>query len=183
MGDNLWFPKEADITIIKTSELTLDASSTLKAQFAAVSDVAIEGYIKDISLNMNPGDVAKVDTHGTDASGYQNQYLEENTPDVFELTGTLVLPKDQTIDAVISDDTTAVSTTHTRYNYGKAVRARISALFLLEDSSDYWAQAIENSVLTVRNVKPTGADGHFEMEITLKCLISKVVGPEMPNVA
>lgn len=180
MGDNLWFPKEADITIIDSTSLTLDASSSIKAQFAAVSDLAIEGYIKDISLNMNPGDASKVDTHGTDANGYQNQYMEENTPDLFELSGTLVLPKDDSVHAILSDSVTAISTTHNRYAFGKATRKKISAMFLLEDTSDYWAQAIENALLTVNNIKPTGSDGHMEWEITLKCLISKVAGPEFP---
>jgi hypothetical protein len=175
----IWFAKEAVVKIDSASDITIDTSAALDTFFSSAT--AIEGQMKDITFKQPMGDVDLINLHGTDANGYQNAEGEEKPAVLGEISGTLIVPGDELMMGEIFGSGTDIASTHTRYNPGKASMTRIAMLLNLDDSTDEFSIAVDNAWTTEFEVKSTGADGHFEATVTMKCLPRDWYGPEFKD--
>lgn len=179
MTYKIWHAKEAVVKIQLASATTITTSAALDTFFS--SGTAIAGVMKDISITEPMGDVDKLDLLGQDTNGFQNAELEEKPAGMVEVTGTLILPGDEGIEPFIYSVGSAINGTHTRYTAGYATRRKLALLLNLDDGTDEVNYAGNNMLPTARDSKVTGADGHFETTITLKCLPRDWYGPEFKD--
>jgi len=175
----LWFPKNTVVKIDLASNVTITTAAALDTFFSG--STAIQGTMKESSGTEPVADADKIDLHGTDANGFQNQELEEKTPPLTELEFTLILTKDENIEAFIYDAGTAIAGTHTRYRAGKATLRPLAVLFNLDDGTDEINWAGTNMLATAKDFKPTAADGHWEVTFGVKCLAKDWYGPEFKD--
>ena len=179
MAVKVWHASEAVIKLDAASSVTITTSAALDTFFS--SGTAIQGIAKDISIKQSIPDVDKIDLLGTDSSGYQNAELEKKPAGLTEVTMTLVLPGDEVSAIELFGVGTAISTTHTRYSPGLVASQTIAMLLNLDDTADEVNFAGTNMKVTQYDPKVTGADGHFEVAITLKCLPRDFYGPEFKD--
>jgi len=175
----IWTAREAVVKIDFAANVALTTASPLDTFFSA--STAIEGTLKDITVTEPSGEVEKIDLHGEDANGFQNAEGEEKPFSMAEVTGTLVLPGDEVSESFLYDSSAAIDGTHTRYRSGTATRGRIALLLNLDDGTDEVNYAFDNGWRTAKDAKSTGADGHFEVTWTLKCLPRDFYGPEFKD--
>lgn len=176
---NIWFAKNAVVKIDLSSNVTITGAAALDTFFSGGS--AITGQMKDISITEPKGDMDKIDLLGTDASGYQNAEAEEKPAVNGEVSGTLILDGDEVLESFFYDAGSAVAGTHTRYSPGLATVRKISMLLNLDDGTDEVNIALDNAYPTAKDMKVTGADGHFEITFTAKCLPRDFYGPEFKD--
>lgn len=176
---NIWTASKATCKIDAASSVTITTSAALDTFFS--SGTAFEGYLKDLKVKLPVGDYTNINLHGTDAGGYQNQAGEDKPPGLVEITGTLVWDHDEVLEPEIFGSGDAVNGTHTRYSVGKAAVTKVAVLLNLEDGADEANLAGTNMRLTMGDINSTGADGHFEMPVTFKCLAADFHGPEFKD--
>jgi len=177
MATNIWHARDAVVKL--ASSVTITTAAALDTFFSA--GTAIEGTMKDITLTEPASDVEKIDLLGEDANTFQNAEGEEKPYSMAELTGTLLLPGDEVIEDLIYPTGTAVGGTHTRYRPGQGTRKTPALLLNLDDGTDEVSFALDNCWLTAKEDSVTGADGHFEMSVTFKCLPRDFYGPEFKD--
>lgn len=175
----VWFPKQADIKLALSSGISINTLGSLASAFEG--ETAIEGYMKDISWNTSTGDGNVINLLGEDTNGYQNAELEETPPDLVEVSGTLILPGDEGVESLIFDGSETITGGFMRYKTGLASRKKLALMMSLDDGTDQVNVAIVDAILTNYEVSVTGADGHFEVSVSLKCLAKNFKGPEFKD--
>lgn len=179
MANKVWSACEAVIKIDSAADVTITESAALDTFFS--SGTAIEGIAKDISVTEPIGDADKIDLLGADTNGFQNAELEKKPAGLVEISMTAILPGDEVAMAELFGAGTAIDTTHTRYTVGKCSKTSIALLINLDDGTDEVNYAGTNLYVTAHDVKVTGADGHFEVSMTLKGLPRDWYGPEFKD--
>ena len=177
MATKVWHAREAVIKLAASTTITTAAA--LDTFFSG--GTAVEGVMKDITVTEPASDVEKIDLLGEDSDTFQNAEGEEKPFGMVEISGTAILPGDEVIETFIYPTGTAIGGTHTRYRPGQGTRKKPSFLLNLDDSTDEVNYAGENCWLTAKDVKVTGADGHLEVTLTLKCLPRDWYGPEFKD--
>jgi len=174
----IWYAKNAVVKIDLASNITV-GSAALDTYFSGGS--AITGKMKDVTITEPKGDMDKIDLLGQDSNSYQNAEAEEKPAVNAEITGTLVLDGDEVLESFFYDAGSAIAGTHTRYSPGLATVRKISMLLNLDDTTDEVNFVLDNAYPTAKDVKSTGADGHFEVTFTAKCLPRDFHGPEFKD--
>jgi len=129
------------------------------------------GVMKDITVTPPEGDVAVINYLGEDGSGFQNAELEESAYGLAEISGTMSVDSAETLETIAYGSGTA-STTHTLYQAGDGGRVTDGAFLVnLDNGTDEMSVVLNNIRITkLGDIKPTGTDGHWEIEFTAKCL-------------
>ena len=177
---NAFFAKECTIKIDLSGTATVTAALVLDTAFSAAT--GITGQFKNVNFKPPVGDVDKVDLMGT-TSDFQNAEIEEKPAGMCELSGTVIIPGDEMMEAEVFGAGTAApaaGSTHTTYRTGLATRTKVEVLLNLDDSTDKVNFAIVNAYITQWDVKGT-ADGYFEADVTFKCLPRDSYGPQFKD--
>lgn len=178
MVEKVWFPKESTIKLDLASNVTITSAAALDTFFSG--GTAIEGTVKDITFTESVGDVEQLNFHGStsreDGVSFQNAEFEEKPPGLGEVGVTAILS--DTGLGFIYDNSVAISSTHTRHTSGGSTRVKKAVLLNLTDGSDEMNIAADNAILTAKDTKSTGSDGHFEVTFTIKALPRDWYGPE-----
>lgn len=129
------------------------------------------GVIKDISVTVPEGDVDIVNYLGEDSNGFQNAELEESSFGLAEMTGTMSVNSAEVLETIAYGAGTA-GTSHTLYQAGDGSRVKNGAFLInLDNGTDEVSVVLNNIRITsLGDISVTGADGHWEMEFTAKCL-------------
>lgn len=175
---NIFFPKEATIKIDAAGTSTFATNTVLDTE--ASSATAITGQFKDISITLPMGDVEKIDLLGT-TSSYQNAEIEEKPSPLCEVSGTIVVPGDEMMEAEIFGSGTAAGGTHTTYSAGVASRTQVEVMLNADDGTDEVNFAIDYAYVTEYKPSFGSADGHLEATVTFKCLPKYCYGPQFKD--
>ena len=174
------------------SPVTWDTSTpiddeTFDANVASVKDITLEVPKQEFNKISTLGNVqqtigANAQTVGT-ATGampgyWQTQAMIPNDIGTCKFSGTLVLTGDeQFVDILGLGNSQAITGGYTRYGVGTLesdgsyTQNFIGSLrFYLNNGSEEEAYLCSNSHITIGDVRPTGADGHWEIEFTGECL-------------
>lgn len=168
------------VTKIRARDATLKVeTSTITPGGAALDTLftgSAESIIKDVTVTPVEMGVDKIDCLG-ETSDFQNQYLDEKSPELASLSATAILDGGTVtpIGRLLMGDGSAVGGTHHIFQIGSSAsgesRSAGAVLLNLEQGSDEVNIAYNNFYVTkVGDKKPTGMDGHFEMEFEGMCL-------------
>ena len=167
----VWRARETVLRV--ASAISVATTSLLDSQ---VSSGAIESNCKNITIVEPEGAIDKIDLLG-ETSGFQNAQLDYKPFGLGSITGTLVQPGDEVLEAWAFGGGTAVPTspTHHRYQAGDSTsgKTRIAAAFLvnLDDGTDEVTILLNNAYITkLGDRRIAGADGHWEQDFTAVCL-------------
>lgn len=167
----VWRARETVLRV--TNAITVNTTSLLDSQ---VSSGAIESNCKNVTIVEPEGAVDKIDLLG-ETSGFQNAELDYKPFGLASISGTLVQPGDEVLEAWMGGSGTAVITgdtaTHTRYQVGASTsgKTRIAAAFLvnLDDATDEVNILLNNAYITkLGDRRIAGADGHWEQESIIR---------------
>ena len=175
----VWFAKETVCKVDLASNVTITDSAALDSFFSTAT--AIEAVMKDVSITEPMSKAEKIDLQGTDTNDFQNAEMEEKPSNNAEISGTLILTGDETVETFFYDAGTAVAGTHTRYRAGKATVRKLAFLLNLDDGTDEVSYALTNVHITDKDTKITGADVHYEITFTGVCLPRDMHGPEFKD--
>lgn len=171
----VWRARETDIKIATASSITISTGAALDTFFSG--GTAIEGNLKNVTIVEPEGAVEKIDLLG-ETSNFQNAELEQKPYSLATISGTLVMPGDEVLEAYFYGATgTAISTTHTRYQAGSSAsgstRTECAILINLDDSTDEVSIVMDDALITkLGDRKISGADGHWEQDFEAVCLPS-----------
>jgi len=179
VNTKVWHAKESVFKVLLASSITMGTANPLDT--IATSGSAITGIVKDWRITLPMPDVDKIDLAGTDANGYQNAELEEKPAKLAEISGTFIFPGDEVGDNFFHDAGDAVTGGYTRYAAGKASIRKLCFLINLDDGTDEANFLLNNVVGSSREIRLTGADGHWEVTYTGKCLPRDAYGPEFKD--
>lgn len=165
----IWGVSEAVVKIDAAADVTITSGGALDSFFGSAT--AIEAKMKDISITEPIQDTEIVNLLGEDANKFQNADKDRKPAGLAECTGTLILSGDENIESeVFSGVSSAITGGFTRYQPAKTTMAEVSILLNLDDGTDEFNVVLDNADLTSRDLPITGSDGHFEMNVTFKCL-------------
>lgn len=173
-----------------TDASSIDFSGALNALVAADEQVIM---CKEISVTVPQVNSEQVPLLGTTAttagSGvlntgtFQNAIQDYKNATNAEMSGTLALTlaNDGTSPVLpdfinlASGTGQAISTTHHRHTFGDSASNQAQnlggAIFLVFDNNVVaGTAAMINATVTITDIKPTGADGHWEISFTANCL-------------
>jgi len=175
----VWRAPHTSVIIDDAASVTISGSAALDTFFT--SSTSIEGFMTDVSVVVPEGEVEKIDALGV-TSSFPNAYLDQQVFGLAELSGTLIVQGDemlvgQTTSQLFFGAGTAVAGTHTRYQAGSVdasgdfIRPTVAILVRLDDGTDEVNIVLDNAYISkYGEVKLDGADGHWEVEVTIKCL-------------
>lgn len=115
---------------------------------------------------------------GPVASSFQNQAIQQTAVGMWKVTGTQVVTGDeQWVDVLGLGTGQAITGSYTRYAFGginadgSFDRTTIGSFRLyLNNASEELTLLLANVHVTLGDIKPTGADGHYEREFEIICL-------------
>jgi len=176
---NIWNAGQTAVKIDLATNIAIDAAGPLDADFAAAT--TITGFMKNVTIVEPEGDIEKVDLLGV-TSSFQNALLDHKPFGMAELTGTLVLDGDEMLvdsgatKQLFFGAPTAIAGGYSRYQAGAFTagvldRPQVAILVVLSDGTDKISFVLDDAYITkYGDVKIDGADGHWEVEVTIKCL-------------
>lgn len=170
----LW-AKNGTFKMDAAADVTLSATTVLDTAFASAT--AVTGQFKDLSVDAMNNDPDIIHLVGT-TSDFQNAEIDEKPPGLFTISGTLVLPGDEVMEAEALGSGSAAGGTHTTYRLGKASLTKVAFLINIDNSSEEVNFASTNSIVSKYSPKLGGADGHWEVDFELKCLPRDFYGPQ-----
>lgn len=149
--------------------ITIDATGPLSGDFGAGSTM---GVLKDVTISPPEGDVDIINYLGEDTNGFQNAQMEEKAFGLAEISGTMSVDSDEVLETIAYGSGTSVTGGYTRYQAGDGNRATNGAFLVVLDNGTNEASFVLNNIIITKlgDIKPTGTDGHWEMEFTAKCL-------------
>ena len=163
-----------------SSAITFDTTALLDAEtttatVASVKNITIsipKSELEQMPLLGETGKTVGVGIPNTATS--QNAFLDEKAYGLCVVTGTMVLRGDEDFEAMIVGAGTSV-TGGTRYTFGDSAsgkkRVTDGALIIdLDNGSEVVTFALANILMNFGELKPTGADGHFELDFEGTCL-------------
>ena len=162
--------------IIKVEDtITIDTSGPIDADFASSAEVVV----KNITVTPPDGAVDKIDCIG-ETSNFQNQYLDIKSVGMAKCTGTLIMDGDESTFFNESFGATGTTVTggYKRWQFGRSdtgnKRLGTSAMLVnLDNGTKEMSCVLNNGYFTKwGDLKPTGADGHWEVDFEFTCLAS-----------
>jgi len=121
MTDKTLFKKRQGYLWVASAVASLDTADSVLAQL--ITPLDITSWAEDVTVAYPEGSIEKVDFHGEDANGFQNQSLEEQSWGMAKMTGTLVfspINTDASIAAYMSATGTAITSGEVRYQFGSS---------------------------------------------------------------
>jgi len=172
------------VSVADAAQISVDASTLLESEFSAASATAIEARMKNVTVAFPEGDVEIVPLLG-ETSNFQNAEIDDKPFGLAELTGTFIVTEDELLahnsKHLFFGSATAVGGTHSRYQPGKTdgsgtfSRPTSSWLVKLDDGTDELMIVLDAARITkMGDIKLDSADGHWEFEVTVKCLPQNV---------
>jgi len=162
-----------------TSAITFDTGTALNAETYATIVVSA----KNVTVTIPKSEVELVPLLGETAQSIganipvattaQNVILDEKNYSMGQISGTLVLRGDEDFETLIFGAGTAITGGYTRYGMGDSVIGRVKVGALLVDlynGSERISVVMCNIYMNLGDLKPTGADGHFEVDFDGACL-------------
>lgn len=115
---------------------------------------------------------------GVVAGNFQNQAVQQTAVGMWQVEGTLVFKGDEDVADILGlGGSQAITGGYTRYAVGDLAAAGNfqrntagSFRLYLNNGSEETALLLSNVYASLGDVKPTGADGHYERTFTLMCL-------------
>lgn len=175
-----------------TGAITWDNSTpldneTFTANVAELKDITVtypeQAYEKVDFLGNSAQTVgANAQTPGTAtgvvAGNFQNQAIQTTAVGMWQVTGTLVAKGDEDfVDLLGLGTSQSITGGYTRYAVGDIaaagnfVRNTLGSFRLyLNNGSEEEAIVVSNVHVSLGELKPTGADGHYERDFTIMCL-------------
>jgi len=169
------------IVYIKASAVTVTNSATILSLFTAATD--IQARVKNLVIIPPVGAVDKIDMIGETASAlepnltFQNYLLEEKSWTLARVTGTMLwnVSDENQLELAMGGAGTAEPTNYRRYQYGASdsgttrVVGSIAIHFPI-GTTDLRTILLNNAyVISLGDIKATGADGHLERDFELIC--------------
>ena len=174
--------RKATIKFI-TSAVTFDTGTLLNAETYSTLTVV---SCKNVTLTKPKSEVEQVpllgETSKTIGAGiprtgtFQNSFMDEKNYSNASLTGTAVLRGDEDWELFATGTGTTITGGYTRYSYGDSTAttgARPSAGAILVDlnnGSETFSAVLNTPFVNIGDIKPTGTDGHFEVDFEATCL-------------
>lgn len=177
MANKVWKARECEIKLV--ADPTITTAAVLDSFFSA--GTAISGIMKDVTIKEPSSEVDQIDLLGQDSNSFQNAEGEEKPYGMAEISGTAILPGDEVTEIMFYPTGVAIAATHTRYRMATGTRKRPAILLNLDDGTDEVSFVLDNTWITTKEVKATGADGHMEITFTAKCLPRDFYGPEFKD--
>lgn len=155
-----------------STAVSIASSTELDSQFSGGS--SFSGVIKDVTISPPEGDVEVISFLGEDGSGFQNQKFEESAFGEATIEGTLIVDSAEALETIAYGSGTTVSSTHTRYRAGDGNRPTDAGILCNLDNGTDEVNVVLNNLRVTKlgDIKPTGTDGHWEMDFSAKCLAS-----------
>jgi len=166
--------------------ITFATTSTLAASMTAQGDEVTITSAKNVTVTIPKSEVELVPLLGETAqvigsnipvaTTAQNCIIDEKNYGMSQITGTLVLKGDEDFEPMIFGSGTQIATnTYTRYGMGDSAsgKKRVvvgSILVDLNNGSENVSVAMANISMNLGDMKPTGADGHWEVDFDGSCL-------------
>ena len=188
----LWRAPHAEVKIDLASNVTIAASAALDTFFGSTA-TTISAYMKNISVVVPEGDVEQINFLGV-TSSFQNSNLDQKPFGMGEVSGTLILKRPTSADTYTEmlidtpaagnpthlffgegTDIPAAGTTHRRYQAGSITtgdfdRPESAWLINITDGTEETNIVLDNAFVTkYGEVKIDGADGHWEVDVNVKC--------------
>lgn len=172
----------ARVAKVKYSSSAIEFDTT--ALLDAESTTATLASVKNITIAIPKGEIEQIPLLGETTSSIgagipntsvsQNAFLDEKNFGLCVVTGTLVVRGDEDFEAMIVGAGTSV-TGGTRYTFGdsQSSKKRVTdgALIIdLDNGTQIVTFALGNVYMNFGELKPTGADGHFEIDFEATCL-------------
>lgn len=165
-----------------TSAVTFDTGTALNAETFGTTIVSA----KNLTLTKPKSEPEQVNLLGETAvtigsnvprSGtFQNAVMDEKAYTGAMLKGTLLLRGDEDFEILATGTGTAITGALTRYSYGDSTattgtRNIVSAVLIdLYNGSERFSAVMVKSRVNIGDMKPTGTDGHWEVDFELTCL-------------
>ena len=165
-----------------TSAVTFDAGTALNAETFGTTIVSA----KNLTLTLPKSEPKQIDLLGETAvtigsnvprtGTFQNAVMDEGSYSEAMLKGTLVLRGDEDFEVLATGTGTAITGALTRYSYGDSTattgaRNIVSAVLIdLYNGSERFSAVMVKSRVNIGDIKPTGTDGHWEVDFELTCL-------------
>jgi hypothetical protein len=171
-----WCAKEGEIYLARYPMVIFASGTTLSGVFAGtVSGVCFTGACKNITITPPETSWDKQDLLGKDSSGFQNALMDEKPPGFANLTATLLLGGDETIEDYVVSGTVTSPAGYSRYQLGgnQSSVTRLIACVAMTSSQqeDYVAFGMEDArMIKWGDIKISGPDGHWEQDIAIMCL-------------
>lgn len=145
---------------------SVSTDSTLDDQMTGTS---ITAYFKEVTITYPEMEVNKIDLLGKDSEGFQNVALEKKPAGLGSISGTLVYYDDEVFENYLAGNGEQVPSgtpTHTRYRIGVDENREPCAILIQLQGQKEKNILFNNFIITkLGDVKTTGADGHYEVEI------------------
>ena len=168
---------------ISSTAVVFDTSTLLSAESYSTGTI---NEAKNITVAMPKSELEIIPLLGETAQSIgagipvantaQNAVIDEKNQTNAVVTGTVVLDGDEIFEAMVAGSGTATgSATATRYAAGDSAsgktRVKVGALLIdLDNGSEQVTVVLSNALFNLGEVKPTGADGHFEQDFEATCL-------------
>jgi hypothetical protein len=167
--------KKRDCTI-KVGALVAspNTTNTLYDQITDSVTGGIKAWMEEASVTFPEGPVEKVDYHGEDAAGFQNQSLEEQSWGVAKATLKFTYsPVDvDKVPSVVfaSGSGTAVTSGETRFQYGGSTAANLRVAkgigFEFTDGTKIIDVGMNNALASIKDVSMSGNRWSVSIEVT-----------------
>ena len=165
-----------------TSAVTFDTGTALNAETFGTTVVTA----KNLTLTKPKSEPKQIDLLGETAvtigsnvprSGtFQNAVMDEGAYTGAMLKGTSVVKGDEDFELLATGTGTAITGSYTRYSYGDSTattgtRNIANAILIdLYNGSERFSAVMVKSRVNIGDIKPTGTDGHYEVDFELTCL-------------
>ena len=168
------------VVYIKATAVTVTDSATILSLYSA-SD--IQAVVKNLIITPPIGAVDKIDMIGETTSAleptltFQNYLLEEKSWTLARVTGTMLwnVAEENQLELAMGGAGTAEPTNFRRYQYGASDSGKTRvvgsiAIHFPIGTTDLRTILLNNAlVLSLGDIKATGADGHLERDFELVC--------------
>ena len=165
-----------------TSAITFDTGTASNAETFGTTVVSA----KNLTLTKPKSEPKQIDLLGETAvtigsnvprSGtFQNAVMDEGAYTGAMLKGTSVVKGDEDFELLATGTGTAITGSYTRYSYGDSTattgtRNIANAILIdLYNGSERFSAVMVKSRVNIGDMKPTGTDGHWEVDFELTCL-------------
>ena len=165
-----------------TSAVTFDTGTALNAETFGTTIVTA----KNLTLTKPKSEPKQIDLLGETAvtigsnvprtGTFQNAVMDEGAYTGAMLKGTALLRGDEDFELLATGTGTAITGALTRYSYGDSTattgaRNIASAVLIdLYNGSERMSAVMVKSRINIGDRKPTGTDGHWEVDFELTCL-------------
>lgn len=164
-----------------TSAVVFDTSTALNAEtyantVASAKNITVTFPKSDLELVPLLGESTNaIGSNVPVANTSQNAILDEKNWTLGMVSGTLVLRGDEDLEPLLFGSGQAITGGYTRYSIGDSAsgKTRVTVGVLLIDlynGSERATVVMAKALLNFGELKPTGTDGHFEIDFEGACL-------------